>query len=115
METARRTRPPLRRVGLTGFGGTLANLRQGNPERIYQAQRAGVFARLTQGERLNAVAAETGSCDGRNTPWLAVCRGPLLGSGTEHGTGSASNGRQRRTGAPSPMTARRTAAELAFA
>ncbi|MGZ8438510.1 MAG: hypothetical protein ACXWXR_08220 [Candidatus Limnocylindrales bacterium] len=32
--------------------------RRGDPERIYQAQRAGIFARLTQGERLNALQAE---------------------------------------------------------
>lgn len=33
-------------------------MRRGDPERIYHAQRAGIFARLTQGEHVNAVAAE---------------------------------------------------------
>ena len=33
-------------------------MRRGNPERIYQAQRAGIFARLTQQERVNELDAE---------------------------------------------------------
>jgi hypothetical protein len=32
--------------------------RRGDPERIYQAQRAGILARLTQQERVNPQAAE---------------------------------------------------------
>ena len=32
--------------------------RRGDPERIYQAQRAGVFARLTQNEHINELDAE---------------------------------------------------------
>lgn len=32
--------------------------RRGDPERIYQAQRAGIFARLTQNERLDQLDAE---------------------------------------------------------
>lgn len=32
--------------------------RRGDPERIYQAQRAGVFARLTQNERVDELDAE---------------------------------------------------------
>lgn len=31
---------------------------RGDPERIYQAQRAGTFARLTQNERLRELDAE---------------------------------------------------------
>lgn len=33
-------------------------MRRGDPERIYRAQRAGLLMRLTQGEHVNAVAAE---------------------------------------------------------
>lgn len=33
-------------------------MRRGDPERIYAAQRAGILARLTQQERVNAQAAE---------------------------------------------------------
>lgn len=33
-------------------------MRRGDPERIYQAQRAGIFARLRQQERLGEIAAE---------------------------------------------------------
>lgn len=33
-------------------------MRRGDPERIYQAQRAGVLMRLTQGEHVNAQVAE---------------------------------------------------------
>jgi hypothetical protein len=33
-------------------------MRRGDPERIYQAQRAGVFARLTQNERVHELDAE---------------------------------------------------------
>jgi hypothetical protein len=33
-------------------------MRRGDPERIYQAQRAGIFTRLTQQERLGEIAAE---------------------------------------------------------
>ena len=33
-------------------------MRRGDPERIYQAQRAGIFARLTQSERLDELDAE---------------------------------------------------------
>jgi hypothetical protein len=33
-------------------------MRRGDPERIYQAQRAGIFGRLTQSERVNALQAE---------------------------------------------------------
>lgn len=33
-------------------------MRRGDPERIYQAQRAGIFARLTQNERVDEVDAE---------------------------------------------------------
>ncbi len=32
--------------------------RRGDPERIYHAQRAGIFARLTQNERVNELDAE---------------------------------------------------------
>jgi hypothetical protein len=32
--------------------------RRGNPERIYQAQRAGIFARLRDAERINELDAE---------------------------------------------------------
>ena len=32
--------------------------RRGDPERIYQAQRAGIFARLVQSERVNELDAE---------------------------------------------------------
>ncbi len=32
--------------------------RRGGPDRIYQAQRAGIFARLTQQERVNEPEAE---------------------------------------------------------
>ncbi len=34
------------------------HMRRGDPDRIYQAQRAGIFARLTQGERLSQLEAE---------------------------------------------------------
>ena len=33
-------------------------MRRGDQERVYQAQRAGIFARLTQQERLGKLAAE---------------------------------------------------------
>ncbi len=33
-------------------------MRRGDPERIYQAQRAGIFARLTQSEHLDELDAE---------------------------------------------------------
>jgi hypothetical protein len=33
-------------------------MRRGDPERIYQAQRAGIFARLTQSERVDELDAE---------------------------------------------------------
>jgi hypothetical protein len=33
-------------------------MRRDDPERIYQAQRAGIFARLTQGERVSQLEAE---------------------------------------------------------
>jgi hypothetical protein len=33
-------------------------MRRGDPERIYQAQRAGIFARLTQSERVSELDAE---------------------------------------------------------
>jgi hypothetical protein len=33
-------------------------MRRGDPDRIYRAQRAGIFARLTQGERLSQLEAE---------------------------------------------------------
>ena len=33
-------------------------MRHGDPERIYEAQRAGTFARLTQNERLGELDAE---------------------------------------------------------
>jgi hypothetical protein len=32
--------------------------RRGDPERIYQAQRAGAFRRLVDGERVNELGAE---------------------------------------------------------
>jgi hypothetical protein len=37
---------------------TLCSMRRGDPERIYQAQRAGILARLTQNERVGEVQAE---------------------------------------------------------
>ena len=33
-------------------------MRRGDPERIYQAQRAGIFRRLVSAERLNELDAE---------------------------------------------------------
>lgn len=33
-------------------------MRRGDPERIYQAHRTGIFARLTQNERLDELDAE---------------------------------------------------------
>jgi hypothetical protein len=33
-------------------------MKRGDPERIYQAHRAGIFARLTQNERLDELDAE---------------------------------------------------------
>lgn len=51
-------------------------MRRGDPQRIYQAQRAGIFARLTEQERVNAEAAER---------WIAAWERHAEAIGLHHG------------------------------
>jgi hypothetical protein len=52
--------------------------RRGDPERIYQAQRAGIFQRLVEGERVNVLDAEH---------WIARWEREAEAAGRVRGTG----------------------------